>query len=1067
MSDTTEGLVIGKCRSARELVAAVDPGRVLTPEQEAIIESGTQPALVVAGAGSGKTETLSLRMLYLLDNARTLFGRDLAPDELLCLTFTRKAAGEIAARATERIEKVFGVDQARPLPRVATYNGYAAQLVAEHGLRVAVDPGSTVLTEAALWQLSDSIVSTWENELHLEAAVSTVTQAVVNLASQARDHRVSADHLRQWSAAASEHLRSLPKKIGDKTPGKAPQDLDRVMRLVEGVGELADLIDEFDSRKSAASLIDFSDQVAIAVELAAIEGVQSVERSRCVAVLLDEFQDTSPPQLDLFATMFGGGHCVMAVGDPHQAIYGFRGASADALTDFVDRFGGERVARHTLTASWRNEASILRAANASVSALTHRVMAPPLRSRGQALGQAEPERVSPGVIASRHATEVEEADAIAGFIAARRRELSRGRGDTPTAAVLCRRRAQFPAIADALARAGIEYEIVGLGGLLDVPQVSDLVALLEVAHDPSRGDSLMRLITGERIALGPADLAALHDRAREGAGPRERGELASSIVDALDSLPPEAWVSREGRVLSAAARERLADLAAVIDAIRRHGYLPLTELVLFAERAWNLDIEAAVVQWGSRSVRAVDALVDAVRGFADAAPRPTLGAMLAWLDAARRREDGLEAPVREPDPRAVQILTVHASKGLEWDIVAVAGLNDSHFPKVSVPSTTTPFYADRGWLDGLGSLPYELRLDRANLPAWSWHSTRDLKDLAQSVQDFKRAAGEYKIAEERRLFYVALTRARSHVLLSGSWFPGVKKPLAPSLYVTELLEAGVAARGAWTELDPEAEVPERPAITATWPRAPHDSVAVRRSLAARVKAAPVRPLDEWPDLPLGQHLAHMLDDVTTRNRLKDLVTLPDHVTTSALVAMKQDREAFALQLRRPIPVEPSAAAAKGSAVHAWIESLYGATPLWDDDDADDAADVEALKQAFLRSEWASRVPEHVEADVELPLGPITVRSRIDAVFGIGQGLDKVTVVDWKTGRQPRDPQARAAREVQLAMYRLAWAAREGLDPSDVNAAFFYLADEVTVYPQRLMTREELADLIHQGDSSHT
>ena len=119
-----------------------------------------------------------------------------------------------------------------------------------------------------------------------------------------------------------------------------------------------------------------------------------------------------------------------------------------------------------------------------------------------------------------------------------------------TAAILCRRRAQYGALVDALAAAGVDYEVVGLGGLLDVPEVADLLALLQVAHDPSRGDAAMRLLTGERVCLGPRDLAALHDRAEQLAGSREEREGNPSIVDALASLPGPGWVSPAGRSLT-------------------------------------------------------------------------------------------------------------------------------------------------------------------------------------------------------------------------------------------------------------------------------------------------------------------------------------------------------------------------------------------------------------------------------------------------------------------------------------------------------------------------------------
>src|SRR6187431_2927788 len=170
---TSSGVVSGLGRGAAELAHLIDPDRRLTGEQEAIVSAPLGPALVVAGAGSGKTETLSLRILYLLDHAQELFGADISPDEILCLTFTRKAAAEIAERSERFIAHAFDPvgprgpvrDPERPAPAVATYNGYSAALALEHGLRVGVDPDSTVLTQAALWQLAWRVVEEWTDAL--------------------------------------------------------------------------------------------------------------------------------------------------------------------------------------------------------------------------------------------------------------------------------------------------------------------------------------------------------------------------------------------------------------------------------------------------------------------------------------------------------------------------------------------------------------------------------------------------------------------------------------------------------------------------------------------------------------------------------------------------------------------------------------------------------------------------------------------------------------------------------------------------------------------------------------
>lgn len=1072
------GTVAGFERGVEELVALIDKAKPPTPEQAAIIGSGLAPMLVVAGAGSGKTETLSLRIAYLVDHGKRLLGRDIAPDEILCLTFTRKAAAEIADRAQTHLEKIFGVDAARPAPTVATYNGYAARLAAEHGLRIGVDPESTVLTDAALWQLAVSIVEDWTATLEIDAAVSSVVSAVPRLSGQMRDHQVAPAELRRWASEALHAMEMLPKKLGDDLPGTFTKSLGGQIGKLRSLIALADLVEQFQRRKREGAYLDYSDQVATAVALAGLDAVQSIERSRYRVVLLDEFQDTSPAQLELFATMFGPQHSVMAVGDPNQAIYGFRGASAAALKDFVAKFGGtDRVLQQTLSVSWRNESQILGAANAVADPLRadSAVRVAPLISRCEYLNKPDVPRASPGVEAVWYPDVLTEAAGVARFLSERTRECAELAGvDTSqiTAAILCRRKAQFAAMVDACEVAGLAYEVVGLGGLLDTPEVADVVALLEVAHDPSRGDSLMRLLTCERVNLGPGDLAALNDWAKQLAGSRAVREGDPSIIDALAQLPAPGWVSYEDRALSDEARARLESLQRVVDSIRTHTYMPLTELILFAERGWGLDIEAAVARPDGRAQRNMDAFVDAARSFVIGAERATLGAFLAWLEAARSEESGLAAPVKPPEPGTVQILTVHASKGLEWDVVAVPGLNDGQFPSVNAPSKATPYYNDSAWLSGTGELPWELRMDKGNLPEWLWADCVDHPTLNTSIQEFKRDAGEHRLDEERRLFYVALTRARTHVFLSGSWRTGGVKIREPALFVRELLEAGLVSDREWA-ISPDSDDPVEDVLPmiAPWPAPVSPAQQTRRDLANEVLAQVSSDADPWdPELPLAQEVAAMLAERDARHSRVATVATPAHLSTSALVSLRRDPEAFTIALRRPIPTPPTDAAQRGSALHAWIESQYGFVPLFEPEDFIDESEVtdglEDLKQTFLASPWSKRVPSEIEVDVEIPIGGITVRSRIDAVFPSGEGLDKVTVVDWKSGRPPRDVQEQAAREIQLAVYRLAWAAWKGLDLVDVDAAFYYVGADVTVRPEHLLDSEQIAALIMRGVARH-
>jgi DNA helicase-2/ATP-dependent DNA helicase PcrA len=230
-----------------------------------------------------------------------------------------------------------------------------------------------------------------------------------------------------------------------------------------------------------------------------------------------------------------------------------------------------------------------------------------------------------------------------------------------------------------------------------------------------------------------------------------------------------------------------------------------------------------------------------------------------------------------------------------------------------------------------------------------------------------------------------------------------------------------------------------------------------------------------PDLPLAREIGAMLAERAARGTA--LVTLPRHLSTSALVALRRDRAAFAEQLRRPMPTEPTVAAQRGSALHAWIEQQFGHTMLLDDDALsagllgpdEDAprgpstdAELNSLKGRFAASAWARRTPTAIEVDVELPVGSVTIRSRLGAVFPPGAGLERVTVVDWKSGAPPRDEAERAAREVQLAVYRLAWATWQGLPLDQVDAAFHYVANDVTAWPERLLSRDEIIALLRGG-----
>jgi DNA helicase II / ATP-dependent DNA helicase PcrA len=1051
---------------------------------------------VVAGAGSGKTETMAARVVWLVANGHA------APEEILGLTFTRKAAGELADRVRARLRALhrrglMRADEGRhdsPVT-VSTYHSYAAGVLGDHGLRLGVEPGSRLLGEAGAWQLVADLVDRWDGDMSaVERTPTTVTEAVLALAGECSEHLVSPRAVDDVITDVLDRAARLPDKLGDRLPGKLRAPVRTRLELLAARRQLVPLVERYLERKRELEVLDFGDQVALAARLARdVPEVGAGERARYRVVLLDEYQDTSHAQLVLLRALFGGGHPVVAVGDPHQSIYGWRGASAGNLQRFPHDFpraGGPAETRY-LSTSWRNDVGILEVANRISADL--RVPAPWTANDTSVAVPGLAPRPGAGegaVRAAWLATVEDEARAIAELID----EQWRASSPPPTAAVLCRARAAFPLIDAALRARGLPVEVVGLGGLLAQPEVADLRAALEVVHDPTRGDSLMRLLTGPALRIGPKDLLALGawaaDRAAEhgAARPRGRGTPSAhiehdavderSIVDALDALPPAGWQGPAGQELSDAARTRLDRFAGVLRDLRGRVGLPLADLVLDVQRALLLDVEVAA-RPGVRPAAAranLDAFADVAAGFAAGGDHPGLGAFLGWLAAADDRERGLDLPLTEVRKDAVQVLTVHAAKGLEWDVVAVTGLVEGTFP--SGRNGRAPS-ASNGWLGDLGALPYPLRGDAAGLPRWNVEHAGNQKELQAELETFRTHCGLHEVAEERRLAYVAVTRARRMLLLTGAVWGNGSTPREPSRFLVEAAELPGVQQVEWQEPVAAGAANPREALspTAEWPR---DVLADRRPVVEEA-AALVRAALEGPEVTAGGDWAREVDlllaerDDVGRRRLQ--VPLPVHLSASRMVALARDPDALALRLRRPMPEEPSPHARRGSDFHAWLERRFGAAALVDVDDLPGAADDDAgdedlarLQAGFLAGEWADRVPEAVEVTVETPVttsgGIVVVRGRIDAVYRLpSPDGPRWDVVDWKTGPPARRGPDADAAAVQLAVYRLAWSRLAGVPLEHVRAAFYHPAAGPagrTVRPVDLLDEAGLVELVERS-----
>ncbi|WP_180357255.1 ATP-dependent DNA helicase [Streptomyces sp. TLI_146] len=810
-------------------------GIPFTPEQTACITAPPAPQVVVAGAGSGKTTVMAARVVWLVGTGQV------APEQVLGLTFTNKAAGELAERVRTALVRAGitdpdAIDPDNPPgePRISTYHAFAGQLLTDHGLRIGLEPTSRLLADATRYQLAARVLREAPGPYPaLTKSFASLVSDLLALDAELAEHLVRPQELRAYDR---ELLRAL------EGARLSNADLRKVPEAAEGRLELLDLTVRYRDAKKSRDLLDFGDQIALSAELALTRPeVGRILRDEFRVVLLDEYQDTSVAQRRLLAALFGGGtgHAVTAVGDPCQAIYGWRGASVANLDDFPRHFpyeDGSPAARHSLSENRRSGGRLLTLANS---------LAAPLRAM-----HAGVEALRPAPGAERDGTvrialldtHQEEIDWLADSLA----HLVRTGKEPGEIAVLCRTAGDFPQIQGALVARDIPVEVVGLSGLLHLPEVADLVAVCEVLQDPGANASLVRVLTGPRWRIGPRDLALLGRRARhlvrreragsddpdqrladavEGVDPAE----VISLADALDTFLESGDGEDDGLPFSAEARVRFARLAAELRDLRRSLADPLMDVLHRVLTTTGLEVElsASPHALAARRRETLANFLDIAAGFAALDGEASLLAFLGFLRTAAQYEKGLDNALPGGE-NTVKVLTAHKSKGLEWDVVAVPGLVNGTFPSTQ---------SREAWTAQAKVLPHALRGDAPTLPATpEWD--------AKGLKAFKEELKEHQHTEELRLGYVTFTRPRSLLLGSGHWWgPSQKKPRGPSEFLQALYahcEAGHGEIEAWA--DAPAEDAENPALsesaaTHAWPL-PLDptSLARRRAAAETVLA---------------------------------------------------------------------------------------------------------------------------------------------------------------------------------------------------------------------------------------
>lgn len=1025
-----------------------------SPQQWDAITAPLEPAMIIAGAGTGKTTVMAARVLWLVMTGQV------EPDRILGLTFTSKATTELQQRVRSNLSKALeylhGPSNYEDFgePVISTYNAFGSRLLKEHALRLGLEPDARVVVDALKYQLAFRTVSNTQIDLGgVGYSPMKAVQDLVKFDESMANYFVEPQNVINGEAELLERY-DVAVSHGE--------DHDTLVDTMRKRHALAQLLIEYRANKIASDVIDYSDQIRLAATAAQNSPAMcAMLKDQFHVVLLDEYQDTSVAQKILLQELFGDGHPVMAVGDPCQAIYRWRGAEISNMSSFVADFktlrnGSLENSRiYNLTFNRRSGQQILDTANALSEGLRN------IHPEIQPLEAGNPDMPRGDVHVALVKTSQDEVNWIGQQIADALKTTK-----PEDIAILLREKSQVESFVIELERRNIPVQVADAGALLNLPEVRDVVSYLQVIADPTNNPALVRILMSPRWQIGARDLALLGKRATKGNDPRadkshlsidEQLEDEIASVDRAErvSLIDELEVVADSPAdYSPEAAQRMAMLATELRELRSHAGDNALDLIGRVIRTTGIGVESLSRRTTAGTTRfdRLAMLMDLAGSFRNLDGDSSLHSFVAYISDSDRYGQSVEAELPTLHD-AVTIMTIHKSKGLEFPVVAIPGLIKGKFPSTQ---------AEDYWNSKPFVVPHRYRLvdqdpDVTAYPAELENLDSDYKAHKSHLQGVNRI-------DEDRLVYVAVTRAEKLVIASSHWWgPTQVKPRHPSEFL-EMLKK-FATRDVIWELEPEkgAKNPQiANRVEPLWPARLSDDVisdlqnqaafvAMNETADAALSTAEQEIVASW-----DADIDALLKQVAVTQTNERIVRLPKTLSASQVMQLQHDEQAFLRTLVRPMPRQPSAAADRGTTFHAWVENYYGQRGLFDIDSLSGSSDTEIysdddlgkLKSAFTSGMFASRTPHDLETPFALVVAGRTWRGRIDAVFAgsLSDPADTTrwTVIDWKTGAPG------SANPLQLHIYRNAWAQIMGVDVANVDAAFYFVSEGVV---------EELTDLL--------
>jgi DNA helicase-2/ATP-dependent DNA helicase PcrA len=919
----------------------------LSERQREAVLHGEGPLLIIAGAGTGKTTVLTRRIAHLISSKRA------RPEEILALTFTEKAAVEMA----ERVDQLIPYGYAETW--IGTFHAFGDRVLREWALEAGLGPEFRVLTRPE--QIIFLRERLWRLPLQRFRPLGDPTRhlgALLGLVSRAKDEDIAPAAYKEWAqarlatAGGSGGRGASPSLMSEAPDSLRCEAKDAAERDVE----LAGFYETYQALLTEAGAVDFGDQICRALGLLRDRpAVLAALRGRYRYILVDEFQDTNRAQLEIVRLLAKHRPNVTVVGDDDQAIYRWRGAAAGNLIAFRKLYPGAREV--VLTDNHRSTQVILDAAGRLISynnPYRLEAMAGIDKRLRSVRGRGED-------IPVRHLafdTVSAEADGVAALVAERLQRGFRPRD----VALLVRSNDDADPFLRALNVRGIPHRFTGSRGLYAREEVRLLVCFLRALANPDDSVSLFYLAASEVYRVPEGDLLRLN---------RYASRKSRPLLEVMRGLPGNEELSGIG----GEARETVERLLAGLDAaaedlpLRRTGevlyrFLQASGLLARLSRDANAESEARV--------KNVAKFFDAVKAYGEVAEHDRVPAFVAHLDLLREAGDDPAVAEADPDEDAVSVLTVHKAKGLEFPVVVLVSCVEQKFP-------------------------VKRRSDPLELPA-------------ELVEEGLGGVDAH-LHEERRLFYVGMTRAKEELVFTSAADYGTARSRKLSRFVVEALD-----------LPSPAPVPRKSQALEALARhqpVPEPAPGAERPMREdEVLRLSFRQMDDYETCPLKYKYVHRL-------RVPLLV---HHRVVYGSAIHKAVQELFRARLQgRPFAEEDLVAAFRA----AWVSEGFLSR---EHEEQRLAAGEHALRRFHREEARQPLEPTGVEQEFAFTLDRTRVVGRYDLVV---ERAGRVTILDFKTGDvDDRDTaQARASESLQLDVYALAHLKTTGRLPDWVELRF--------------------------------